>query len=45
MKFRRSIKFNVWARFEAIVIAMLAFTYVFLIVLFPSFYELSLIHI
>lgn len=39
MKFRRSIKFNVWARFEAIVIAMLAFTYVFLIVLFPSFYE------
>ena len=23
MKFRRSIKFNVWARFEAIVIAML----------------------
>ena len=34
MKFRRSIKFNVWARFEAIVIAMLAFTYVFLIVLF-----------
>ena len=31
MKFRRSIKFNVWARFEAIVIAMLAFTYVCLL--------------
>ena len=39
MKFLRSIKFNVWARFEAIVIAMLMFTYVFLIVLFPTFYE------
>ncbi len=39
MKFLRSIKFNVWARFEAIIIAMLVFTYVFLIVLFPVFYE------
>ncbi len=39
MKFLRSIKFNVWARFEAIIIAMLVFTYVFLIVLFPAFYE------
>ncbi len=39
MKFLRSIKFNVWVRFEAIVIAMLLFTYVFLIVLFPTFYE------
>lgn len=39
MKFLRSIKFNVWVRFEAIVLAMLMFTYVFLIVLFPTFYE------
>lgn len=39
MKFLRSIKFNVWLRFEAIVIAMLVFTYVFLIALFPFFYE------
>lgn len=39
MKILRSIKFNVWARFEAIVLAMLVFTYVFLIVLFPIFYE------
>ncbi|MGN1340363.1 MAG: sensor histidine kinase [Oscillospiraceae bacterium] len=39
MKFLRSIKFNVWVRFEAIVLAMLMFTYVFLVVLFPTFYE------
>ncbi len=39
MNFLRSIKFNVWVRFEAIVVAMLMFTYVFLIVLFPTFYE------
>lgn len=39
MDFFRSIKFNVWVRFEAIVLAMLMFTYVFLIVLFPMFYE------
>ena len=39
MKFLRSIKFNVWVRFEAIVIAMLVFTYVFLIAMFPMFYE------
>lgn len=39
MKFLRSIKFNVWVRFEAIVLAMLAFTYIFLIAMFPMFYE------
>ncbi len=39
MKQLRSIKFNVWVSFEAIVLAMLAFTYVFLIALFPMFYE------
>lgn len=35
----RSIKVRVWARFEIVVIAMLAFTYVFLVGLFPNFYE------
>ncbi len=35
----RSIKFHLWLRFEAIVFVLLAFTYVFLIVLFPTFYE------
>ena len=39
MKFLRSIKFNVWVRFEAIVLAMLVFTYIFLIAMFPMFYE------
>ncbi len=39
MKFLRSIKFNVWVRFEAIVLAMLVFTYVLLIAMFPMFYE------
>lgn len=39
MKLLRSIKFNVWVRFEAIVLAMLVFTYVFLIAMFPMFYE------
>lgn len=39
MNFLRSIKFNVWVRFEAIVLAMLVFTYVFLISMFPMFYE------
>ncbi len=41
MKLLRSIKFNVWISFEAIVIAMLIFTYFFLIAMFPSFYEWS----
>lgn len=39
MNFFRSIKVRVWARFEVVVIAMLAFTYVFLIAMFPNFYE------
>lgn len=39
MNFFRSIKYKVWVRFEIVVIAMLAFTYVFLIAMFPSFYE------
>lgn len=39
MDFFRSIKFRAWLLFETIVVAMLGFTYVFLIALFPSFYE------
>ena len=39
MNFFRSIKYKVWVRFEIVVVAMLAFTYVFLIAMFPSFYE------
>lgn len=39
MSFFRSIKVRVWFRFEVVVMAMLAFTYVFLIALFPSFYS------
>ncbi len=39
MNFFRSIKVHVWLRFEIIVVAMLAFTYVFLIALLPNFYE------
>lgn len=39
MNFFRSIKVRVWARFEIIVLAMLVFTYIFLIALFPKFYE------
>ena len=39
MNFFRSIKVRVWALFEVVVIAMLSFTYIFLIVMFPSFYE------
>ena len=39
MNFLRSIKVHVWLRFEVIVVAMLAFTYVFLIALLPNFYE------
>ncbi len=41
MSFFRSIKVRVWLRFEIVVLAMLAFTYVFLIALFPSFYSWS----
>lgn len=39
MNFFRSIKVRVWALFEIIVIAMLTFIYIFLIAMFPSFYE------
>ena len=39
MSFFRSIKVRVWALFEIVVIAMLTFTYIFLIAMFPNFYE------
>ena len=39
MNFFRSIKFHVWTRFEIVVIAMLVFIYIFLIGMFPTFYE------
>ena len=39
MNWFRSIKVRVWALFEVVVIAMLTFTYIFLIALFPNFYE------
>lgn len=39
MNFFRSIKVRVWALFEIVVIAMLTFTYIFLIAMFPNFYE------
>ncbi|MDE7362902.1 MAG: HAMP domain-containing histidine kinase [Oscillospiraceae bacterium] len=39
MNFFRSIKVRVWALFEVVVVAMLAFTYIFLIAMFPNFYE------
>lgn len=37
--FIHSITAKVWIRFEIVVVAMLAFTYVFLVALFPNFYE------
>ncbi|MBQ8171911.1 MAG: sensor histidine kinase [Oscillospiraceae bacterium] len=39
MGFFRSIKFQIWLRFEMVVAAILAFIYIFLILLFPMFYE------
>lgn len=39
MNFFRSIKVRAWLLFEIVVIAMLAFTYFFLIAMFPNFYE------
>lgn len=39
MNFFRSIKVRVWALFEIVVIAMLTFIYIFLIAMFPNFYE------
>lgn len=38
MSFFRSIKVRVWARFEIVVLAMMVFTYIFLIAMFPIFY-------
>lgn len=35
----KSIRFQVWIRFEAIVLGMLTLTYIFLIAMFPTFYE------
>ncbi len=39
MNFFRSIKFQVWLKFEIVAAAMLALIYTFLILLFPMFYE------
>ncbi len=39
MNLFRSITFQIWLRFEIIVAAMLAMSYIFLIVTFPTFYE------
>ncbi len=39
MNFFRSIKFQVWLKFELVAAAMLALIYTFLILLFPIFYE------
>ena len=39
MNFFHSIKFRAWMLFETIVIAMLGFTYIFLIAMFPIFYR------
>ena len=40
MGFFRSIKFQVWLRFEIIVACMLVFSYAFLVLFFPAFYEM-----
>ncbi len=39
MNFLRSIKVRTWLLFECVVLVMLAFTYIFLVALFPNFYE------
>ncbi len=39
MNFFRSIKFQVWLKFEIVAAVMLVFIYTFLILLFPVFYE------
>lgn len=41
MSFFRSIKVRVFALFEIVLIAMLTFIYIFLIAMYPSFYEWS----
>ena len=40
MGFLRSIRFQVWLSFEAIVVCMLTFSYAFLVLFFPIFYEM-----
>ncbi len=39
MSLFKSIKFHVWLRLELVVAALLVFTYIFLIAMFPMFYE------
>ncbi len=39
MNFFRSIKFQVWLKFEIVAAAMLSLIYIFMILLFPMFYE------
>ncbi len=39
MSLFKSIKFHVWLRLELVVAALLIFTYIFLIAMFPMFYE------
>ena len=39
MNIFKSIKFQVWLRFELVVAILLLFAYVFLIEMFPTFYE------
>lgn len=39
MSFTKSIKFRLWVTLEGLMLAMLLFTYVFLIGMFPVFYE------
>lgn len=40
MDFFKSIRFHIWLRLEILALAMLAMTYIFLIALFPYFYEM-----
>lgn len=40
MSFFRSIRFQIWLRFEIIVACMLLFSYAFLVLFFPAFYEM-----
>lgn len=39
MNLFRSITFQIWLRFEAVVAVLLVFTYLLLILMFPTFYE------
>ncbi len=40
MSFFRSIRFQIWLRFEIIVACMLTLSYAFLVLFFPAFYEM-----